>query len=236
MTARRQIGGAVPASSRVRVRRFHERGRYDREALYRVLDAGVFCHIGFIWNGSPFVIPTFYWRDGAHVYFHGSNASRMLKAIEGCEICLSVTHLDGLILTRSAFHYSANYRSAMIIGRPQLVSDPQARLIQLRNLTESLYPGRWETLRPVKPKELKATRILSLAIDEFSTKIREGPSSEDKDDLEWPVWAGVIPLCLRPGDHQPDPRSTSSNLEPPHLAKFKPQGDRASVESLGPMG
>lgn len=216
--SRRNAQAGEPASPRVRVKRYHERGHYDRDTVNRILDDGIFCHIGFSFDQYPVVIPTLYWRNGDRVYWHGSSASRMMRAAEGADVCFAVTHLDGLVLTRSAFHHSANYRSVVLFGRPELVEDPDERQAQLRHLTERLFPGRWETLRPVKPQELKATRLLSLRIDECSAKLRTGGPDEDADDLDWPAWAGVIPLSLQAGPFEPDDRSQIAGWEPPVLS------------------
>ena len=160
------------------------------------------------------VIPTLYWRDGDRVYWHGSRASRMLRLAAGAEVCLAVTHLDGLVLTRSAFHHSVNYRSAVLFGRADEVTDAATRLAQLERLVESLYPGRWAKLRPVRARELAATKILCLAIDEYSAKVRTGPSQEDARDRDWPVWAGVIPLALHAGAARADAPSQPSDDTP----------------------
>ena len=206
--------------ARVSVKRYRDRGRYDRTTLDAILDAGVLCHIGFMFQGYPVVIPTLYWRDGDRVYWHGSKASRMLRAVAGAEVCLTVTHLDGLVLTRSAFHHSANYRSAVLFGRAEEVTDRDLRLTQLARLVESLYPGRWSKLRPVRARELAATTIVSIRINEFSAKVRQGPPAEDARDSRWPVWAGVIPLTLRAGTPVPDHISAATACEPPVTPMF----------------
>jgi len=204
-----------PRTRRVRVNRYAKRGRYDRGTLDAILDAGVLCHIGFIFEDAPVVIPTLYWRDGDRVYWHGSKASRMLQSVPGAQICLTVTHLDGLVLARSAFHHSANYRSAVLFGRAAELTDSAARLAQAERLVESIYPGRWPKLRPVRPRELAAVSILYLDIDEFSAKTRSGQNVEDKRDERWPVWAGVIPIGLHAGPPQADHASTGASHEPP---------------------
>jgi uncharacterized protein len=208
------------SSRRIKVKRYRKRGHYDRATLDAILDAGVMCHVGFIFDGYPVVIPTLYWRDGDHVYWHGSVASRMLTVARDAEVCLTVTHLDGLVLTRSAFHHSANYRSAMLFGRAQEVDDAAERRAQLERLTESLFPGRWRKLRPVKARELEAARILRLAIGEFSAKVRTGPPQEDESDLDWPVWAGVIPLSIGAGAPEPDDIARHGDCESPVFRKF----------------
>jgi uncharacterized protein len=204
-------------SARVRVKRFRERGCYDRQTIYRILDSGLLCQIGFLFDGSPVVIPTLYWRAGAYLYFHGSNSSRMLRSIEGNEICFSTTHLDGLVLTRSAFHHSANYRSVTVFGSPTRVLAPREKVTQLRTFMDKLVADRWDALRPIKHKEIQATTILRLPIKEYSAKIRAGAPKEDPNDLHWPVWAGVIPLRVELGAPQPDPVTITSGSQAPPL-------------------
>jgi nitroimidazol reductase NimA-like FMN-containing flavoprotein (pyridoxamine 5'-phosphate oxidase superfamily) len=203
------------ASSRVRVRRYAKRGHYDRASLDAILDAGIVCHIGFQYERAPVVIPTLYWRHGSRVYFHGSRASRMLRAIVDAQICLTVTHLDGLVLARSAFNHSVNYRSAVLFGCAAELTDPAERRKQLEHLVESLYPGRWATLRPLKPRELAATSILYIEVSEFSAKVREGQNIEDERDISWPVWAGVIPLMHHAGIPLPDAATRKVQHTPP---------------------
>lgn len=155
-------------------------------------------------RGAPVVIPTLYWRESDHLYLHGSIASRMLDRARKAPVCVTVTHIDALVLTRSAFHHSVNYRSVVIFGKPEEVTDPVEKSARLRTFMEGLLPGRWDTLRPVKPKELKATRLLRLPIDEVSAKIRSGPPADDKADLSWPVWGGLVPIETRAGLAEPD--------------------------------
>lgn len=169
-------------------------------------------------GGVPLVIPTLYWREGDHVYLHGSAVSRMLEAARGATVCVTVTQLDALVLTRSAFHHSVNYRSAVLLGRPEEVTDPEEKAARLRAFMEGLMPGRWDILRPVKPKELKATRLLRLPIDEASAKIRSGPPADDKADLDWPAWGGLIPIETRLGRPQPDAHALPG-LTPPKARK-----------------
>jgi nitroimidazol reductase NimA-like FMN-containing flavoprotein (pyridoxamine 5'-phosphate oxidase superfamily) len=207
-------------ASRVRVRRYAKRGHYDRASLDAILDAGIVCHIGFEYEHAPVVIPTLYWRHGSRVYFHGSRASRMLRAVVNAQICLTVTHLDGLVLARSAFNHSVNYRSAVLFGCAAELADPAERRRQLEHLVESLCPGRWATLRPIKPRELAATSILYLDISEFSAKVREGQNIEDERDLNWPVWAGVIPLMLHAGTPRPDAAASKVQQIPPATPKL----------------
>jgi nitroimidazol reductase NimA-like FMN-containing flavoprotein (pyridoxamine 5'-phosphate oxidase superfamily) len=214
---------APPSTARVRVRRFRERGFYGRQTVYRILDAGMLCQIGFLFEGTPIVVPTLYWRTGAHVYFHGSNGSRMLRSIEGNDICFSATHLDGIVLTRSAFHHSVNYRSVSVFGRAMRI-EPKDKIVHLRHLMDRLIPNRWDALRPIKQKELEATTILRLPIKEYSAKIRQGEPKEDWKDLHWPVWAGVIPLRVEVGEPQPDHGTVTSRSEPPSLESLARRG------------
>ncbi|MGD9538437.1 MAG: pyridoxamine 5'-phosphate oxidase family protein [Alphaproteobacteria bacterium] len=184
-----------PRSDRVRLRRMHERGRYDFEALCAVLDAGCLCHVGYVLDGAPVVTPTLYWREGRQVYWHGSGASRMLETSAGTPVCLSVAHFDGFVMARSAFNHSINYRSAMLFGTAEHVSDPAAKVASLRYFVETLFPGRWDTLRAMTGQEAKATMVLRMPIDEASAKVRSGPP-RDVEDAAHPVWAGVLPVRM----------------------------------------
>jgi nitroimidazol reductase NimA-like FMN-containing flavoprotein (pyridoxamine 5'-phosphate oxidase superfamily) len=213
-TARR----TPPKTKRVRVERLRKRGHYERATIDAILDAGLVCHVGIVHAGAPVVIPTLYWREGDHVYLHGSAVSRLLDKARKATVCVTVTVLDALVLTRSAFHHSVNYRSALILGRPVEVTDPAEKAAHLRNFMEGLMPGRWDGLRPVKPKELKATRLLRLAIDEASAKIRSGPPADDKADLDWPAWGGLIPIESRLGQPEPDAHAIAG-IAPPVVAK-----------------
>jgi nitroimidazol reductase NimA-like FMN-containing flavoprotein (pyridoxamine 5'-phosphate oxidase superfamily) len=196
-----------------------KRGHYDRATIDAILDAGILCHVGFVADGMPIVIPTLYWRDGDFIYLHGSIASRMLGESLDTPICVTVTHLDGLVLTRSAFHHSVNYRSVVVLGRAEEIADPQERAARMRYFMEGLFPGRWDSLRPVKVKELKATRLLRLSIDEASAKIRSGPPADDKADLDWPAWGGVIPVSLSVGKPEPDAHVKDVRLREPRLRR-----------------
>lgn len=193
-----------PPSARTRVKRVHERAAYDRTTLDAVLDAGMLCHVGYMFDGYPVVTPTLYWREGDAIYWHGSSASRALRASENLDVCLTVTHLDGLVLARSAFHHSANYRSAMLFGTARLVTGDEDKLARLEAMMEGLYPGRWGSLRPVSAQELKATKILWMPIDEASVKIRTGDPVDDAEDMADEVWAGVMPFRLAFDPPAPD--------------------------------
>jgi nitroimidazol reductase NimA-like FMN-containing flavoprotein (pyridoxamine 5'-phosphate oxidase superfamily) len=176
------------------VREAH-RGVYERTAAYEILDEGFICHVGFVVDGQPFVIPTGYGRTGDNLYIHGSAASRMLRNLDkGVPVCITVTLLDGLVLARSIFNHSMNYRSVMVLGTAVAVRDEQEKLEALRLLSEHILPGRWADSRLPNEKELKQTLVLRLPIEEFSAKVRQGPPIDDEEDLSFPTWAGVIPL------------------------------------------
>ena len=206
----------VPITERSRLRRKHERGDFSRETIYAILDAMPLCHIGYVIDGSPIVMPTFQWREGDHVYWHASKAGRGIRAAENQEVCLTVSILDGLVLARSGMHHSANFRSAMVFGRPTKVSDTDQKVEKLRQFIETLYPGRWDTLRPITPVEAKATTVLSLPIEEASAKIRHEGPVDDEEDYSWPTWAGVIPLKMQSMDPEPDPRNLDGVTLPDH--------------------
>jgi nitroimidazol reductase NimA-like FMN-containing flavoprotein (pyridoxamine 5'-phosphate oxidase superfamily) len=188
-------------TARTRVVREAHRGVYDRETVYRILDEGFLCHVGFVADGQPFVIPTSYGRKDANLYVHGSAASRMLRNMktEGVSVCITVTLLDGLVLARSIFNHSMNYRSVVVLGKASLVDDPEEKLAALRVLSEHIIPGRWDDSRQPNERELKQTSVLRLPIEEFSAKVREGPAIDDEEDMSFPTWAGVLPLEMRPG-------------------------------------
>src|SRR5271154_5225224 len=187
-------------STRTRLVREADRAVYDREAAYKILDEGFICHVGFVADGQPFVIPTGYGRVGDSLYIHGSAASRMLRRVdEGVPVCVTVTLLDGLVLARSIFNHSMNYRSVVILGTAFAVTDAKEKLESLRLLSEHILPGRWAESRQPNEKELKATLVMRLPIEEFSAKVRQGPPVDDEEDYAFPTWAGVIPLEMVPG-------------------------------------
>ena len=188
-------------TARTRVVRESERGIYDRNTVYRILDEGFICHVGFVVDGQPFVIPTSYGRKDANLYIHGSAASRMLGRMkEGVAVSVTVTLLDGLVLARSVFNHSMNYRSVVILGKATLVEDQEEKLISLRLLSEHIIPGRWDDARQPNERELKATSVLRIPIEEYSAKVRTGPPIDDEEDYGFPAWAGVIPLEMRAGE------------------------------------
>lgn len=187
-------------SPRTQLRRYPVRGSHDRDVLNAILDEGIVCHAGFVADGQPYVIPTAYGRSGERLFLHGSAASRMLLQLdEGLPVCVTVTLVDGLVLARSSFNNSMNYRSAVILGVANAVAEPGAKLAALRVVSEHLAPGRWEAEREPSAQEMATTLVLELPIAEFSVKRRAGPPIDDPDDLDRPIWAGVVPLALQPG-------------------------------------
>ena len=185
---------------RTRIVREPDRGVYDRDAINLILDEAFLCHVGFVVDGQPFVIPTSYGRDGGTLYIHGSAASRMLRNLDkGIPVCVTVTLIDGLVLARSVFNHSMNYRSVVILGTAKLVDNPQEKLRALQVLTEHIIPQRWEDSRQPNEKELKATSVLRIPIAEYSAKVRIGPPIDDEPDYSFPTWAGVIPLDTQVG-------------------------------------
>jgi uncharacterized protein len=207
-------------TERTQVRRLPKRAVYDREAIYHILDEGLICHVGFVADGHPVVIPTGYGRDDDTLYVHGSAASRMLRGLaKGVEVSVTVTLLDGLVLARSAFHHSMNYRSVVIFGTADIVEDETTKREALRAFTEHIAPGRWREVRPPTESELKATTVLAIPLEEVSAKVRTGPPLDDEDDYSLPVWAGVLPLKLWPEKPVADSR-LSASIEVPDYVQF----------------
>ncbi|MEY2412627.1 MAG: uncharacterized protein QOD84_1233 [Acidobacteriaceae bacterium] len=206
-------------TSRTRVVREPDRAVYDRAAAYEILNEGFICHVGFSVEGQPYVIPTSYGRNGDVLYIHGSAASRMLRNLDsGIPVCVTVTLLDGLVLARSIFNHSMNYRSVVILGTAVAIKDPAEKLEALRLLSEHILPGRWDDARQPNEKELKATTALRLPITEFSAKVRQGPVIDDEADYAFPTWAGIVPLTLETGIPINDARLDSA-FEVPEYAK-----------------
>jgi len=215
---------------RTRLVREAERAVYDREAAYRILDEGFLCHVGFVADGQPFVIPTSYGRKDASLYIHGSAASRMLRQMkDGVPVCLTVTLLDGLVLARSIFNHSMNYRSVVVLGKATLVDDPEEKIEALQLLSEHILPGRWADARRPNERELKATSVLRLPIEEFSAKVRVGPPIDDEEDYSFPTWAGVVPLEMKAGTPIDDPRLDRVRDVPTYARHYtrKPQPETA---------
>ena len=196
---------SYPINEKNKVKRIPKRGHYDQATIHEILDAGFLCHMGFSHHDQPFVIPTSYGRDGNKIYLHGATTSRMMVNMEkGLPICLTVTHLDGLVLARSAFHHSMNYRSAVCFGTAKKVEGDE-KLHALKVISDQILQGRWEESRQPLPKEMKATTVLCMTIDQASAKIRTGPPGDDKPDYELPIWAGVVPCTQVWGTPEADP-------------------------------
>jgi nitroimidazol reductase NimA-like FMN-containing flavoprotein (pyridoxamine 5'-phosphate oxidase superfamily) len=195
-----------PTTERTRVRRLPKRATYETETIYAILDEALICHVGFIVDSSPVVIPTIHWRDGDTLYLHGSAASRMLRALrDGVDACVTVTLLDGLVLARSAFHHSMNYRSVVVFGKArEVLEDEKSRAME--TLVEHVVRGRWKDVRQPNQTELRQTLVLKLSIEEASAKVRCGGPLDDEEDYALPIWAGVVPLTLTPGPPIPDVR------------------------------
>jgi uncharacterized protein len=208
-------------TERTTVKRLPARGAYDKEVVHRILDQGLICHVGFVVDGQPFVIPTIYVRIGETLYVHGSPASRMLQTLErGASVCVTVTHVDGLVLARSAFHHSMNYRSVVVFGTASLVDDPEQKREVLHALTDHLIRGRWEEIRQPSPQELKRTLMLAIPIEEASAKIRTGPPLDEEEDYPLSMWAGVVPLAVTAGEPVPDPRLGAEVPVPVYAAPY----------------
>jgi uncharacterized protein len=208
-------------TERTKLKRLPDRGSYDSETIFRILDEAFVCHVGFVVDGQPFVIPTGYGRIGETLYLHGSAASRMLRTLSGgVQVCVTVTLVDGLVLARSVFHHSVNYRSVMILGRATLVENSEERLRALEALTNHIVRGRWKDARQPTDAELKATAVLALPISEVSAKIRTGPAKDEEEDYALPIWAGVVPLRLVPSSPVPDPRLMRGLVPPPYAQNY----------------
>ncbi|MDH4325844.1 MAG: pyridoxamine 5'-phosphate oxidase family protein [Betaproteobacteria bacterium] len=194
-------------TARTKIRRLPKRAHYDRETLYAILDAGFVCHLGYVIDKHPYVTPTAFWREGDAVYWHGSSKSKMLLALEKApQVCLTVTHFDGLVVARSGFHMSVNYRSAMLFGKPYKVVEPEDKLAKMQKFVERVYPGHWPNLRPVNKQELKAMGVFGLAIDEAVAKVRTGGPIDEPEDYPLPIWAGVVPVRQVLGEPEDDGR------------------------------
>lgn len=208
-------------SERTRVRRLPRRGAYDRATIDAILDEGIIAHVGFVVDGQPFVIPTLYARDGDRVLVHGSAASRMLAALDaGIEACLTVTLADGLVVARSAFHSSMNYRSVMLLGRARVIEEPAAKMDALQALVEHLIPGRWDDCRLPNDQEMKATLILAMPIDEASAKVRTGPPLDEEEDFATAYWSGVLPFAHGTTDPIADPTLAPGIGLPDYLRNY----------------
>jgi len=209
-------------TERTQVKRLPKRGAYDRETVFKILDQGFVCHVGFVVDGQPYVIPTNYGRSGDTLYLHGSAASRMLRTLsEGIPVCVTVTLVDGLVLARSAFHHSVNYRSVVALGTARLVDDPREKREALRLFTEHIMKGRWDDIRQPSEQEMKATTVLALPLEEVSAKVRSGGPIDDEEDYALGMWAGVLPLSVTPAAPVPDLRLPAGTEVPGYMKSYK---------------
>ncbi|HEY3000125.1 MAG TPA: pyridoxamine 5'-phosphate oxidase family protein [Acidimicrobiales bacterium] len=219
---------APPPSARTTVKRQPGRGRYDRAAVHAVLDEGLVAHVGLVGDSGPVVIPMLYGRDGDRLLLHGSPASRLMRGgSTGLDMCVTVTLVDGLVLARSAFHHSMNYRSVVVFGRATLLTDRHEKLAALDRLVDHIVPGRGADVRPPSEKEVRATLVLALPLDECSVKVRTGDPIDDDEDLDLPVWAGVIPLTTVPGTPVPAADLAAGTPVPAHARTYARPGTRA---------
>jgi uncharacterized protein len=218
-------------TARTKVRRLSKRAVYDRSNVHEILDESFLCHVGFVQDGQPFVIPTLYGRSGETIYVHGSGASRMLKTLaEGVDVCITVTMVDAYVLARSAFHHSMNYRSVTILGRARLVADLEEKLQALRVITDHIVPQRWDEVREPNELEMRQTVVLALALEEVAAKVRAGPPVDDEEDYSRPVWGGIVPIYTRLGQPVADGRVLPGVPEV-ELARFERQGRKAGERS-----
>jgi nitroimidazol reductase NimA-like FMN-containing flavoprotein (pyridoxamine 5'-phosphate oxidase superfamily) len=215
--------GNFTRTERTTLKRLPKRGSFERRTVYDILDEGFVCHVAFVSDGHPVVIPTAYGRVGDTLYLHGARASRMLKALgAGADVCVNITLVDGLVLARSAFHHSINYRSVVVFGRARVVESDEEKMEALLAFMEHVVPGRWDEVREPSKQELDATLVLSLALDEASAKVRTGPPIDDEEDYELPIWAGVLPLRVDAGEPISDPRLLEGTEPPSWLEDFDP--------------
>lgn len=217
----------IMKTDRTTVKRLPQRGNYDRETVNAILDEAFICHVGFAVDGQPYVIPTGFARVESDLYIHGSAASRMLRSIaEGIDVCVTITLIDGLVLARSAFHHSMNYRSVVILGKAEMVTDKDEKNKALEAFTEHVIPGRWAEVRWPTELELKATTVLRVPINEASAKVRTGPPIDDEEDYAMNVWAGVLPLSMIPAQPIPDERVDQRIKTPKYVTNYSRNGAR----------
>ena len=207
---------------RNRVKRLHDRGSYDHAGVHAILDSGMLCHVSYAIDGQPYCTPTLFWREGNWLYWHGSSASRMLRHLKaGTPACLTVSHLDGLVLARSGFNHSANYRSAMCFGTARLIDDPEQKAAALRAVVDRFYPDRSDILRPITTQEAKATTVIGMEIEQASAKVRAKGVGDDEEDYSHPIWAGIIPVRTVIGEEQPCPRVLPDIARPESLSIYR---------------
>jgi nitroimidazol reductase NimA-like FMN-containing flavoprotein (pyridoxamine 5'-phosphate oxidase superfamily) len=221
LTGNASLGAAWPKATRNKLRRYPDRGSYEQPDIYRILDAALLCHVAYVIDGQPYCMPTSFWRDGDRLYWHGSSASRMLRTqAKAIPACLTVCHLDGIVLSRSAFHHSVNYRSVMAFGKAEII-DGEAKDAALRAFVNRFFPGRWDAIKQPSPQEVKGTTIISMRIEEASAKTRSGPPSDDEADYALPIWAGVIPVQTLVGEALDCPRQHPDAKRGPDLALYQ---------------
>jgi uncharacterized protein len=215
---------SLAPSERTRVKRLNKRAHYDAATIHPILDAQPQCVVSYVFNGAPYATPTLQWREGSHIYWHGSSASRMLEACENAEVCLNVTIFDGYVLARSAFNHSCNYRSVMAFGTAHKITDPDEKIARLDTFVDILLPGRRSHLRKMTTKEVKATMILGMELNEVSAKVRTGPPGDDEEDYALPIWAGVVPVRHVFDAAVPCPRQMPGVEKPEHIkSRFRGQ-------------
>lgn len=218
-----------PTADRHRVRRIAERARYDRATVHAILDAGYFCQIGFVANGKPVVIPMTYWREGEYVYLHSANKGRFADACANGDICLSVTHFDGLVLGHSAMNHSFNFRSVVLHGRAEIISGHDEKTLAMRSFVEQIIPGRWDALRPVRDHEIRAITLMRLPLDQVAAKVRDEYPDEETIDPDWPVWVGIIPSTTEFGTPVQDPERNTALPTPAHVRQYRGRDKRVAA-------
>ncbi|MDC9719307.1 MAG: pyridoxamine 5'-phosphate oxidase family protein [Gammaproteobacteria bacterium] len=199
---------------RTRIKRGLKRAEYDVDAVHAIIDEALICHVGFVVKGQPLVIPTCHWREGNKIYWHAHSKAQNVNAPESNETCLTITLLDGLVMARSAFNHSVNYRSVMVFGQPQNITDPKEKTRQLKLMVDKFSPGRWDQLRPITDTEVVATGVLMMDLEELSCKVRTGPAVDEPEDVSWPVWAGVLPIVSEYQPAQVNPDTTQDYALP----------------------
>jgi nitroimidazol reductase NimA-like FMN-containing flavoprotein (pyridoxamine 5'-phosphate oxidase superfamily) len=208
-------------SQRTKVKRYNHLAKYDAETIHGILDAMPMCSVGYVFEGKPVVTPTMQWRDGNRIFWHGSSASRMLRAVASHEVCVCVSIVDALVLARSAYNYNLNHRSVMVFGEAHQITDDAEKRRQLEHFVNKVIPGQWDRLRPVSEKELKATTLMSLEITEASAKVRTGHTEDDDEDYAFPVWCGLVPVSFQMGAPIADPRNLAEVEMPREVLSFK---------------
>ncbi|MEW6324440.1 MAG: pyridoxamine 5'-phosphate oxidase family protein [Nitrospirota bacterium] len=219
-----------PQTERNQVKRKPDRGRYDKATIYPIIDEALICHVGFVLDSQPYVIPTIHARQGDRILLHGAKGSRMLKFIQtGGPVCITITVLDGLVLARSVFHHSLNYRSVVLFGRGELIEGQEEKLAAMEVVTEHLIRGRWQEARRPTLQELDATAVVAVPIESASAKIRTGPPIDDEQDYDLPVWAGVVPIRQAVGEPASDPRLKEGIPAPPSVIAYPGRGESNHV-------